>query len=166
MSIDIASYAVTMARYNQWMNRKLYAAAEALSDTQRKADTGLFFRSIHGTLNHLLVADKIWLGRFTGAPFPAKRLDQELFSSFDELRSDRDSTDTRIIDWTTRLATTPLPDRLPYTSVMGEKRVVDFARAIIHCFNHQTHHRGQITAGLSRFGIDFGVTDLIFMPDE
>ncbi len=112
MHIDVASYAVTMARYNQWMNRKLYEAADTLSDAQRKADTGLFFQTIHGTLNHLLVADKVWLGRFTGSPFPAKSLDQELFSDFDELRGDRESTDARIIEWTALLVTTSLADRL------------------------------------------------------
>jgi len=166
MNIDIASYAVTMARYNQWMNRRLYAAMEALSDAQRKADMGLFFRSIHGTLNHLLVADRIWLSRFTRVPFLANTLDQELFAAFNELRRERDATDTQLIDWAKQLAPISLPERLPYTSLMGEQRDVEFTRAIIHCFNHQTHHRGQITAALSRLGVDFGVTDLIFMPDN
>lgn len=166
MSFDVASYAVTMARYNQWMNRKLYEAVGTLSDEERKADLGLFFHSIHGTLNHLMVADRIWLGRFTGSPFPAKSLDQELFADFNELRKERDATDTQIIEWAQQLATMPVPERLPYTSLMGEQRDVDFGRAIIHCFNHQTHHRGQITAALSRLGTDLGVTDLIFMPED
>lgn len=166
MSIDVASYAMTMARYNQWMNRKLYETISTLSDAQRKQDLRLFFRSIHGTLNHLLVGDKVWLGRFTDKPFPAKGLDQELFSNFDELRREREATDNQIIDWAAHLAEQPPPDRLPYISLMGETREVDYGRAIVHCFNHQTHHRGQITAGLSQLGVDVGVTDLIFMPAD
>jgi uncharacterized damage-inducible protein DinB len=166
MSLDLASYVSPMAHYNQWMNRKLYAAAGALSDEQRKRDEGLFFRSIHGTLNHLLLADKIWLGRFTGFPFPAQRLDQELFARFDELRDDRETTDHRLIDWAAHLPEQPLPARLIYTSLSVDRREVDFRRAIIHCFNHQTHHRGQVTAALSRLGVDVGATDLIAMPED
>ena len=90
-------HARVMARYNRWMNDKLYAVAEKLTDEERKKDRGAFFGSIHRTLNHLLVADRIWLGRFTGAalaegemgPGGIRSLDQELYADFDELRRER-----------------------------------------------------------------------------
>jgi uncharacterized damage-inducible protein DinB len=59
----------TMARYNRWMNERLYECCSRLPDEARKRDMGAFFKSIHGTLNHLLLADRVWLGRFTGKPF-------------------------------------------------------------------------------------------------
>src|SRR6476469_4234839 len=97
-------HARAMARYNRWMNEKLYAVAEKLSDEERKTDRGAFFGSIHRTLNHLLLADRVWLGRFTGAvlqegefgPGGIKTLDQELYADFDELRRERAKTDDEI----------------------------------------------------------------------
>ena len=86
--------ACLLAQYNAWMNDKLYAACAALSDDERKRDRGAFFGSIHATLNHLLVADSIWMGRFEGQPFAFKGLDQELHASFDELRTHRVETTT------------------------------------------------------------------------
>jgi uncharacterized damage-inducible protein DinB len=75
------------AAYNAWMNDKLYSACATLPDEERKRDRGAFFHSIHGTLNHILLADSVWMGRFEGQPFVFKSLDQELHSSFDELRA-------------------------------------------------------------------------------
>lgn len=165
MKLDLANYAATMARYNRWMNTKLYAAVAPLDDAQRKADCGLFFGSVHRTLNHLLLCDQMWLARFTGAPVAAVNLDDELFADFEGLKKAREITDGDIEHWVEGLVSLPPPDRLHYISVsQNAARDVDFAQTIIHFFNHQTHHRGQITAALSRQGVDFGVTDLIFMP--
>ena len=88
-----------LAEYNAWMNGKLYAACATLSDEDRKRDRGAFFHSIHGTLNHVLLADSIWMGRFEGAPFNFTSLDQELYASFDELQKQRVETDKRIERW-------------------------------------------------------------------
>src|ERR1700682_4507476 len=92
-----------MARYNEWMNGRLYDASAKLSDEVRKEDMGAFFKSIHGTLNHLLLADRIWMGRFTGPPFAVTSLAQELFSDFDELRKERAATDRAITGWAAKL---------------------------------------------------------------
>ena len=55
----------TFAGYNAWANRRLYEAAGTLSDAEYRADRGAFFKSMHGTLNHLLATDRIWMKRFT-----------------------------------------------------------------------------------------------------
>ena len=168
MKLDIATYAELMARYNQWMNQSVYLAASQLSDQDRKADCGLFFKSIHGTLNHLLLCDRMWLDRFKGQIPSAdlKALDQELYSEFTELKKARDELDLKILDWAASLEETVLPERLVYTSLAAAaEKNVDFTQAIIHFFNHQTHHRGQITTALNQAGVDVGVTDLLFMPE-
>ncbi len=158
--------AITMARYNQWMNEKLYDVCGSLSDSERKSDRGLFFGSIHGTLNHLLLADRVWLGRFLGEPFEVTGLDQELFADFDELRAARAETDRLVLDWCTGLTETELAGQLHYTSISNPvPRTCPLWVAVTHLFNHQTHHRGQVTAALSQLGRDFGVTDLIALPE-
>ena len=160
-----AEQATTMARYNRWMNERLYDVCEELSDEERKADRGLFFGSIHGTLNHLLVADKIWLGRFMQEPFSVSGLDEELFADYASLRRARSETDQLILDWTAGLTEAELGGDLHYRSISnpGDK-TCPLWLAVTHLFNHQTHHRGQITAALSQLGRDYGVTDLAFMP--
>lgn len=165
MAFGIDTYAYTMAQYNRWMNNNLYDACSQLDDNQRKADTGLFFQSIHGTLNHLLLCDQMWLARFVGRPYAGKSLSDELFTDFNELRQARRETDTEIEQWAQGLQQNPLPQLLQYISLRDQQpKEVDFARTVVHFFNHQTHHRGQITAALSKMGVDFGVTDLLFMP--
>lgn len=169
MKLDIATYAELMARYNQWMNQAIYQAACELSEQDRKADCGLFFKSIHGTLNHLFLCDRMWLDRFTGQIPSAdlKTLDQELYSEFAALKTARDALDKEIIDWAASILSDVLPERLVYNSLAtGAEKNVDFTQTIIHFFNHQTHHRGQITTALNQAGVDVGVTDLLFMPEH
>lgn len=167
MKLDISSYAITMAKYNQWMNGNLYLAAGQINEGNLKSDQGLFFGSIFSTLNHLLVCDLMWLARFNGEPVKVRSLTQELFEDFEKMRQARKKTDLDIISWADSLASLSLSNRLHYKS-LGNKtdRDMDFANAIVHFFNHQTHHRGQVTAAFSQHKIDYGVTDLIFMPEE
>jgi len=158
-------HANVMARYNQWMNDNLYAVCADVPDAERKADRGLFFSSIHGTLNHLLLADKLWLGRFTHEPFEVSGLDQELFAEFDALREARIATDRLILDWTTGLTEAGLASDLEYQRASNpEPRCCPLWIAVAHFFNHQTHHRGQVTAALSQLGRDYGTTDLVNSP--
>jgi len=89
-------YCQTMADYNHWMNQKLYTICAGIPNAERKKDRGAFFKSIHGTLNHLLYADRAWMGRFIEKPFSAKVIGQELYSDFGELREQRDMTDREI----------------------------------------------------------------------
>jgi uncharacterized damage-inducible protein DinB len=164
---------VTMASYNAWMNRKVYDAAAALDDADRRRDVGAFFRSLHGTLNHLLLTDRAWLARFTGdagllrsldgsMPHFSGRLDQELYDDFATLRREREKTDTDVERWAAGLTESTLAGPIAYYSVAYAR---DFEHplwwAASHFFNHQTHHRGQATTLLVQLGHDPGITDLI-----
>ena len=159
-------WARTMAAYNRWMNERLYALCAGLSDVERKRDRGAFFRSIHGTLNHVLLGDRLWLGRFRGVPFAVRSLDQELYADFAELREERERTDGEIGAWTASLTAADFDGTLHYTSFVNPApRSFPFWAAAAHFFNHQTHHRGQLTTLLSQAGVDPGVTDLVWLPE-
>jgi uncharacterized damage-inducible protein DinB len=154
-----------LATYNAWLNDKLYGACATLSDEERKRDRGAFFRSIHGTLNHLLLADSVWMGRFEAKPFAIKSLEQELYASFDELRAHRKEMDARIDRWAGGLTEAALESKLEFTSALTKRtHTPTLWKVVAHFFNHQTHHRGQLTTLLSQAGIDYGGTDLLFMP--
>ena len=155
-----------MAGYNRWMNEKLYALVAALPDEERKRDRGAFFRSIHGTLNHGLLGDRVWLGRFLGRPFTVRSLDQELHAGFAELRSERAQVDREIESWVASLGPADFAGTLHFTSIVNPApRSLPFWVAATHFFNHQTHHRGQLTTLLMQAGVDPGVTDLIWLPE-
>ena len=157
--------ACLLAQYNAWMNDKLSAACATLSDDERKRDRGAFFGSVHATLNHLLLADSIWMGRFEGKPFAFNGLDQELHASFDELRAHRNEMDQRIDKWARGLTDAALCSKFEFTSaILKSTFAPTLWRVVLHFFNHQTHHRGQITALLSQAGVDYGATDLFLMP--
>lgn len=154
-----------LARYNRWMNRRLYAACAALPDAERKRDTGTFFRSMHGILNHILLADRGWMGRFTGNPIVIRSLDEELYADFDDLRAARREMDAAIIAWTAGLTPAALAGTLRFVpSTSPEPRELPLWIAVTHLFNHQTHHRGQLATLLFQAGGDTGVTDIPWMP--
>lgn len=161
-----AAQARDMAAYNRWMNQKIIALCEQLGDEERKQDRQAFFKSIHGTLNHILVADKIWMGRFIGEPYAAAGLDAELHADFEALKNDRENTDQDIIDWAGSLSDEVLDGTLEYQSVINPApRRYEMWFAVSHFFNHQTHHRGQLTTLLTQAGLDVGVTDMIWLPE-
>lgn len=160
------------ARYNRWMNDKLYGLAANMSDEARKRDVGAFFKSIHGTFNHLLVADRVWLARFQGVAAPSgfmapgvRSLDQELYEDFDELRRERARTDDELSAWISELTSERLGSALVYQRA-GKPIEVPLWWAVAHLFNHQTHHRGQVTTLFMQQGHDPGVTDLFAMLRE
>ena len=161
-----AEWAHTLAAYNRWMNERLYACCAGLTDAERKRDRGAFFRSIHGTLNHLLLADRMWLGRLTATPFAVASLDQELYADFEELRRERERTDREIASFVSELQPARFEGTLSYTSFVNPApREYPFWVALTHFFNHQAHHRGQLTTLLMQAGVDPGVTDLIWLPE-
>jgi len=167
-----------LARYNTWFGQHLYDACEQLSDQERKRDRGAFFGSIHNTLNHLLWGDRLWLARFaahdaaTADAFGNGLLDLPpgavhatvLYDDWAELRRQRALLDAAIESW---LAAMPddFPSRtMRYSNTKGVQREHPAWMALTHFFNHQTHHRGQVTALLMQAGVDPGMTDLIAMP--
>jgi len=159
------AFCVTMAQYNEWMNRRLYAACAALPAAELTRDRGAFFGSIQATLDHIVYGDLSWLSRFTGVPAAPPALGVPLHADFAALRTAREALDRRLLDWSAGLADNWLDGTLTYTSqVDGLTRTVPRAVLVTHLFNHQTHHRGQVTTLLSQAGVDPGATDLPFMP--
>lgn len=159
------AYCQTMAAYNQWMNQKIYAICAGLSEAERTQDLGAFFQSIHGTLNHLLYGDLAWLHRFTQQPFEPVPLGQTLYADFAELRAQRAKTDRVLIEWANSITETWLEQPFEYTSQIDQElRVLPTWVLVTHLFNHQTHHRGQVTTLLMQLGHDPGVTDLPWLP--
>jgi len=155
-----------MAGYNRWMNQKLYEICSNFSDEERKRDVGAFFKSIHGTLNHLLLSDRVWMGRFTNKPATFKSLDQELYADFIELRTEREKQDQAIIAWVASLNDSDLGNDLTFTAMTRPMtRTYPLWFVLSHFFNHQTHHRGQLTTLIKQLGIDPGITDLLMLPE-
>lgn len=158
-------HAVALAHYNRWMNEKLYDAAARLTDEQRKRDLGAFFHSIHGTLNHLLLGDQAWLQRLHGQRVTMTSPGQQLFSDFRALQQARRAMDDELIAWAEGLDEASEGRMLSFYSVtyQRERRLPQWL-VVTHLFNHQTHHRGQISTLLSQLGVDIGVTDMPWMP--
>jgi uncharacterized damage-inducible protein DinB len=169
------------ARHNAQFNARLYDACERLDDAARRQERGAFFGSIHRTLNHLLVADHIWLVRLRqcardGGWDPAAldetvldlpqpmSLDHVPHARWEALRDHRARIDAGIEGW---VADMP-PDfpgwTMRYANTKGVARAHPAWQAVTHLFHHQTHHRGQVTTLLMQAGVDPGVTDLIATP--
>lgn len=167
-----------MARYNSWMNERLYTAASSLSDEALSTERGAFFGSILGTLNHLVVADRIWLGRYAAHPakFPAlqalatlekpTRLDQPMAADIRELAVLRKLLDSCIEALAAEIDEEHLDQPLSYSNMKGVAAQKHFFALLMHLFNHQTHHRGQATTLLAQAGVDVGVTDLLALIPE
>lgn len=155
-----------MARYNAWMNQRLYAIAARMTDEERRRNRGAFFKSVHGTLNHILVGDGIWMARFEGLPHEWHGFDHEAQADFAGLGAARVAMDARIAAYVERLTPELLASDLDYRSTAGQARHIALATALSHFFNHQTHHRGQATTVFAQLGIDVGATDIVAMPAD
>lgn len=157
------SHYATFARYNQWANRRLYDAAALLGDTEYRADQGAYFKSMHGTLNHLLTTDRIWMKRFTGAGDAPERLDTILHERLGDLAAARAAEDRRIVDWMNGLDEEALAGVIRYRRVSTpEEFVQPLMPALDHWFNHQTHHRGQAHMVLTSLGKNAPELDLLY----
>jgi uncharacterized damage-inducible protein DinB len=163
-----------LAEYNRWFNGRLFSDCEQLSDEERKRDRGAFFGSIHGTLNHLVWGDQLWLMRFAaqGVDFPSlggSLLDLPegavhatvLHSEWAALRAKREQLDAAIEDWVSDMPPGFPFQTMRYANTRGVRREHPAWKALTHFFNHQAHHCGQVTALLAQAGIDPGMTDLI-----
>lgn len=167
-----------MAEYNRWMNRRMYEAAASLPEAEVKRDRGAFFGSILETLNHILVADAIWLHRFArqpdaaelraglaGWPLPTS-LRQEMAESLPALARRRHELDELVVRWAGALTTERLAAPLAYRNMAGQPWNRTLGHLVFHFFNHQTHHRGQASTLLFQAGVDIGVTDLLAVIPE
>jgi uncharacterized damage-inducible protein DinB len=150
------------ARYNRWANRRLYAACAALAPADYHAARPSFFGSLHATLNHILVGDSIWLGRFTGRPTPhITALDQILHTDFAALRAAREAKDAEIVAYCDGLDAAAFAGRFTYTNSRNETFSDELLVPLMHFFNHQAHHRGQAHGLLSHAGASPPPLDLI-----
>ncbi len=160
-------YCRLMARYNQWQNAGLRTGIDALPLAELDRDRGAFFGSIRRTLNHILWADLTWMHRFAGSakPLPAGQGGVDLTPTAAVWGAERFRTDAAIILWADRLTAVDLVGDLSwYSGLLGRNEVRPIQPLIVHMFNHQTHHRGQVHAMLTAAGITPLVTDLFLMP--
>ena len=140
------------AAYNQWANVRLYDAAAALSDEEWHRDSGAFFTSLSGTLNHILVADRIWMRRLTGEGETHTVLTDRPFPALGDLRPVREAMDARIVAFVDGLSDDSFEDVVHYANTRGEPHSLARGLILTHLFNHQTHHRGQAHHMVSQLG--------------
>ena len=157
-----SSYFHRFGRYNAWANRRLYEACAALSAPDYRAKRPSFFGSIQATLNHILVGDRVWMGRLEGVPSGIERLDQILYDEFADLRVARESEDARILGFVSGLGDEAIAGTLRYRTMAGESQETPLAWVLAHFFNHQTHHRGQVHGMLSGTPVAPPSLDLIY----
>ena len=152
-----------LAAYNRWANERLYECAAALPPDDYNRDVGAFFKSMNGTLNHILVGDRIWMKRFTGRGDHPDQLDAAPFPQFAALRKERFAEDARIVDWVDGLDEGDLGRRFSYVTITDNTAITQtLAPAMTHLFNHQTHHRGQAHTILSLLGVEPPPLDLLY----
>jgi uncharacterized damage-inducible protein DinB len=165
--IDIA-YMRMMVRYNRWQNDNFYACAQMLDDAARRLDRGAFFSSIHGTLSHLVWADAIWLHRFAGTEKPPVGIAESsrMVENWDDLVARRLELDRAIVDWSGNIDPAWLGGELTWWSAAVNRQMTRPASMlVVHMFNHQTHHRGQVHAMLTSAGVMPKDTDLMLLSD-
>jgi len=156
-----SGYFMTLARYNAWANRRLYRACEGLSAVEYMRERTSFFGSLHGTLNHILVADRIWIARIQGQTAPNLRLDQILYGDLTGLRVARIAEDERIRIMIAGIAEDRLDRPFEYRNSRGDRIEMPLRLVLGHFFNHQTHHRGQVHGLLSQTEVSPPPLDLI-----
>jgi len=161
-----SAYIQIMARYNAEMNRRMYRAAAGLTDAERRETGGAYWGSIHGTLNHLLWGDTMWMSRFDGWPKPPVGIKESatMFDDFADMQTARTEADAKIEHWASRVDQAWLDQDLVWFSAAAGREMCNPRPLLVaHFFNHQTHHRGQAHALLSAAGRDTGDTDLFLV---
>jgi len=147
------SHFLLMAKYNAWANARLYKMASDLPDELYRKNVGAYFGSLHGTLNHILTADRIWMRRLTGTGEHPDKLNAILFDDVGSLRAARQAEDQRILSFVEGLAEGDFEKTLEYRTLSGAPQKQLLGEILAHFFNHQTHHRGQGHAILTVLGI-------------
>jgi uncharacterized damage-inducible protein DinB len=159
-------YFATLARYNAWANRRLYEAAASLPEAEYMKPRAAFFHSIHATLNHILVGDRIWIARIEEKSPPNLALNQVLYGDLVALRVARVAEDEHIVNVVAGIEEGRLDQVLHYRTTRGEPQRTPLRLVLGHFFNHQTHHRGQVHGLLSQTAVAPPPLDLIFFLRE
>jgi len=163
------AYVQRMARYNRWQNANLYGVADTLSDAERRRERGAFFGSIHKTLSHLLWADRIWMSRFADVPKPQGGIPESvsLYPDWDGLKSGRVAFDETIVNWADKLDPAWLAGDLTWYSGAAKRDITKpKSQLVMHFFNHETHHRGQVHCLLTQACAKPHATDLSLLPES
>lgn len=164
--MQLADYFARLARYHAWATRTLLADLTVLSDDEWHRDHRLFFRSIHGTVNHLLVTDTVWFARFAENSSPRVALDAELHTNRAAVCAALGEAVERWAPWADELNASRLDGELSYTRNNGEAVRILFAPGLGHVFNHATHHRGQITAAVTALGHPGPALDWVYLQQS
>ncbi len=159
-------YFATLARYHRWATARLLDALAPLNDEDYRRDTGLFFHSIHGTLNHLVVTDGLWFARFAEGRSPVIAHDDEASPDRAEVARLLREAVARWHGFVATIPRTRYDERFDYRTMRGSDVSLPFAATLGHVFNHGTHHRGQITAAISGLGAKTPELDLVYMLQE
>ena len=156
-----------MARFNQWVNGHIYDAVAKLSDDDYRRDRKAFFGSIHRTLNHLLVVDRLWMGRIRGVDTSIKSLTDILFDEFEPLRAARGREDESLIELVDGIDEGGFTAPIVYTRMLGNgEQQTRLDHILITLYNHQTHHRGQVHAMLTQAGVTPTDIDVIYFLED
>ncbi|EJN06234.1 DinB family protein [Phyllobacterium sp. YR531] len=155
-----------LAHYNQWANRQIYNAAGLLDKDDYFADRRAYFKSMHGTLNHLLAVDKLWFGRFTGDLYALPSYDVILHDNFHELQAVRAAFDDHIIAVVEAINEADIVAPFRWIMINGEPYTSTLDRCLTQIFNHQTHHRGQAHTLLSQLTGDAPALDFFFCMND
>jgi len=159
-------YFRTLARYNAWANGRLFEACAKLPQEEYFKPRRAFFKSIHGALNHILLVDRIWIGRAIGKPVPSLPLNQILYGDFAGLKVARAAEDDRIVNTLDKIDAAALAKEVAFTSSNGKHRIMKMPFLLGHLFNHATHHRGQVHDMLSQTDLPPPPLDLfVFLVD-
>jgi uncharacterized damage-inducible protein DinB len=157
-----AAHFSTMAAYNAWANRRLYDACAALPEAEYLQARPSFFGSIHNTLNHILVGDRLWLARVEGDEPPHRRLNEVPYADLTGLRAAREAEDAHIAAVVTRVDEAGWAEDLVYRTSAGAQNRTPLVMVFTHLFNHETHHRGQVHDMLSQTPVQPPELDLIY----
>ena len=153
-----------LARFNAWANGHIYDCCATLRDAEYRRDRKAFFGSIHATLNHLLVVDKLWRARVEGGTTGIKSLDEILHDDFKALRAARAEEDAALIRTVDAVDAAKISEPLKYKFVDGTPAETPLDVVLVTLFNHQTHHRGQVHVMLTQAGITPPPLDIITFP--
>jgi uncharacterized damage-inducible protein DinB len=149
----VKAHFLMLARYNEWANSKLYGMAAALPDEAYRRRVGAYFGSLHGTLNHLLAADRIWLRRLTGFGEHPDKLNAIVCEELQSLRTARETEDGRIVSFIEGLDEPAFGMQWDYQTLNGTPQRQPMGEVLAHLFNHQAHHRGQAHMILTVLGV-------------
>ena len=155
-------YFLNLAHYNKWANGKLFDVVSTLTSEEFESDCDVYFKSVKGTLNHLLVGDILWLSRLKGKPVSGLKLNDILYENLVDLTRARQELDADIIQVLSDVDDAFVESDLNYQSTAGHEYTAPMQVVLGHMFNHQTHHRSHVHACLSRLGKDAPDLDIIY----